>query len=81
MATTVITPNVYRINNSDITVARFGFPVSSVIFREVSGVVTTAAGVRLYGIVELKKQGLEVLSQPQYYTVETVAQLAALANA
>lgn len=76
----VITPNVYKINGKDITVQRFGFPVSSLLLREVDGVVTTAAGVRLYGIVQLKKSGLEVLSQDQYYTVETVAQLAALAG-
>jgi len=76
-----ISVNVYKINGKDITVSRFGFPVDASLFREASGVVTTASGVRLYGIVELKKQGLEVLSQPQYYTVETVAQLVALANA
>ncbi len=77
----VITPNVYKINGKDISVQRFGLPVPSVIFREVEGVVTTASGVRLYGIVQLKRAGLEVLSQDQYYTVETVQQLASLANA
>ena len=82
MATNVISVNVYGLNNQMFKTApqRFGFPVQSSVFREVEGVVTATNGTRLYGIVQPLPTGLNV-SQPQFYTVESVSQLVALANA
>ena len=79
---TVISVNVYAINgNAPFTAQRFGFPVETSVFRTVEGTFFAKDGTtRLYGIVQPLPTGLNV-SQPQYYTVETVAQLAALANA
>lgn len=58
---------------------RFGFPVQSSIFREVEGVVTATNGTRLYGIIQPLPTGLNV-NQPQFYVVETVAQLVTAAG-
>lgn len=77
----VFSANVYKINGSDVTVERFGFPAGSVLLRQAPANTRTQAGVNLYGIIQLKRGGLEVLNQDQYYTVETVSALAALANA
>lgn len=82
MPTNVVSVNVYAVNgNAPITPQRFGFPVASCIFRPVEDTFFAKDGTtRLYGIVQPIPTGLNV-SQPQYYTVETVAQLVALANA
>lgn len=79
MATNVIVVNIYAINgNAPFTPKKFGFPVQSSVFREVEGTFYAKDGTtRLYGIIQPLPTGLNV-SQPQYYTVETVAQLAAL---
>lgn len=78
----VISVNVYSVNNNAaFTPKTIGFPVASSIFRPVEGVVVAKDGTtRLYGIVQPTATGLNV-SQPQYYVVETVAQLVAAANA
>jgi hypothetical protein len=84
MATNVVSVNIYAINGQTFrstSPQRFGFPVQSSVFREVEGTVLAADGTtRLYGIVQPIPTGLNV-SQPQFYTVETVTQLVALANA
>lgn len=76
-----ISVNVYAINaNAPFTAQRMGFPVETSVFREVEGVFTAKDGTtRLYGIVQSLPSGLNI-SQPQYYVVETVQQLVALAN-
>lgn len=56
-----------------------GFNPTTVRFRTVYG-VRTEAGSRVYGVVEQLPTGL-VVDKDQFYVVETVAQLAALANA
>jgi len=76
----IFTANVYRINESNVTVQRLGFPSAGVILRPAPA-NTRAGSVDLYGIVELRKQGLQVLQADQYYVVESVTALAALANA
>lgn len=77
----VISVNVYGLNNQMFKTApqRFGFPVQSSIFREVEGVVTATNGTRLYGIIQPLPTGLNV-NQPQFYVVETVAQLVTAAG-
>lgn len=77
----VISVNVYGLNNQMFKTApqRFGFPVQSSIFREVQGVVTATNGTRLYGIIQPLPTGLNV-NQPQFYVVETVAQLVTAAG-
>lgn len=82
MATNVIQVNVYSINNNQAFDAKpFAFPVQSSVFRAVEGTVFAKDGTtRLYGIIQPLPSGLNV-SQPQFYTVETVTQLVALANA
>lgn len=83
MATNVVSVNIYQINENQglATPQRFAFPVQSSVFREVTGTVFAKDGTtRLYGIVQPLPTGLNV-SQPQYYTVETVSQLVSLANA
>jgi len=78
----VISVNIYAINgNAPFTPQRMGFPVETSIFRTVEGTFFAKDGTtRLYGIVQPLPSGL-VVSQPQYYTVETVQQLVNLANA
>lgn len=77
----VFSVNVYGLNNQMFKDApkKFGFPVQSSVFREVEGVVTAFNGTRLYGIIQPLPTGLNV-SQPQFYVVETVAQLVTLAG-
>lgn len=77
----VFSVNVYGLNNQMFKTApqKFGFPVQSSVFREVEGVVTATNGTRLYGIIQPLPTGLNV-SQPQFYVVETVAQLVTLAG-
>ena len=77
----IISVNVYGLNNQMFKTApqRFGFPVQNSVFREVEGVVTATNGTRLYGIVQVLPTGLNI-EQPQFYVVETVAQLATLAG-
>jgi hypothetical protein len=83
MATNVVSVNIYAINGQTFRGSlsqRFAFPVQSSVFREVEGTVFAGNGTtRLYGIVQPLPTGLNV-SQPQFYTVETVAQLVVLAN-
>lgn len=83
MAVNVLSVNIYQINENQglTTPQRFAFPVQSSVFREVQGTVLAKDGTtRLYGIIQPLPTGLNV-SQPQYYTVETVAQLVAIVNA
>lgn len=80
--------NVYQINDNQqlAQVDRQAFAPSNVKLRTTpiltngSSSVKTAAGVNLYGIVQELPRGLQVGST-NFYVVETVAQLAALANA
>ena len=71
---------VYQINDAGLkTPELIGFAPSNVKFR------TPAANTRvgstdLYGIIQEKAAGLSKDS-PQYYVIETVAALQALANA
>lgn len=84
----IFSVNVYQINDNALlpTVNRQGFSPSNVKFRAVdllsnnSSSVKTAAGTSLYGIVQELPRGLQTGST-NYYVVETVTQLAALANA
>lgn len=77
----IISVNVYGLNGQMFKTApqRFGFPVQNSVFREVEGVVKATNGTRLYGIVQVLPTGLNI-EQPQFYVVETVAQLATLAG-
>lgn len=79
--------NVYQINdNQPLTqVDKQAFTPANVKFRSTptlpngSSSVKTAAGVNLYGIVQELPRGLQVGST-NFYVVETVAQLVALAG-
>lgn len=79
--------NVYQINdNQPLTqVDRQAFTPCNVKFRSAtllpngSSSVKTAAGVNLYGIVQELPRGLQTGST-NFYVVETVAQLVALAG-
>lgn len=85
MATQMFSANVYLINGTPIAKntdsQSMAFPVSNCIFRPApSGTVSSVSGADLYGIVQVNASGLQT-GNAQYYTVETVAQLKALANA
>lgn len=79
--------NVYQINdNEELTqVQRQAFAPANVKLRATpllannSSSVKTAAGVNLYGIVQELPRGLQTGST-NFYVVETVAQLVALAG-
>lgn len=79
-----ISVNIYAINGQTFRTKlseTMAFPVDNSVFRAVDGTVFAGDGTtRLYGIVQPLPTGLNV-SQPQFYTIETVAQLVALANA
>lgn len=82
MATNVFQVNIYQINqNQSFDAKAFAFPATGVIVREAEGVQFAPNGTtRLYGIVQPVANGLNV-SQPQFYTVETVSQLVSKINA
>lgn len=69
-----ISVNVYAINNiAQSTISKMGFPTGTSLFRPAVG-VQTYNGVRVYASIQAPDGA-------QYSTVETVAQLASLANA
>ena len=81
----VFSTNVYLINNNPVLKNTdyqvMAFPTTGCIFRPApSGSKSTVSGTTLNGIIQTNPTGLETGSN-QYYTVETVAQLKALANA
>lgn len=73
--------NVYSVdNNAAFTPKPMGFPVANSLFLPVEGTVFAKDGTtRLYGIVTPLPTGLNV-KQPEFYVVETVAQLVAAAG-
>lgn len=83
----MVTVNVYQINDNALlkTVDKQSFYVGNVKFRTApvtstgAAVYQTAAGTNLYGIVQELPRGLQT-GNTNYYVVETVAQLAALAG-
>lgn len=82
--------NVYQINDNALltNVDKQAFSPTNVKFRTAPIVSSTngaaffqtAAGTNLYGIVQELPRGLQT-GNTNYYVVETVAQLAGLANA
>lgn len=72
--------NVYSLNNNQwLRPQQWAFNPTTVRFRSVYGIITQA-GTRMYGIIEQLPSGL-VVDKQEFYVVETVAQLATLANA
>lgn len=68
---------VYQINSNQpfATPVVYGFPSTQVQFRPAPSGTKAANGTTdLYGIVQVLPTGLNI-EQPQYYVVETVAQL------
>ena len=84
----IFTANVYQINDNQPlkTLELQGFSPTNVKFRPAplnsdgSAVYLSSTGVSLYGIVQELPRGLNV-NGVNFYVVETVAQLAAKANA
>lgn len=75
--------NVYQVNQNQplATPQLFGFPSAQVMFRPApSGTKAYDGTTDLYGIVQVLPTGLNV-EQPQYFVVETVAQLVSKSNA
>lgn len=74
--------NVYQVNENQpfATPKRYGFPSAQVMFRPAPSGTKAANGTTdLYGIVQVLPTGLNI-EQPQYYVVETVAQLVTAAG-
>jgi len=79
----MVTVSVYKINYNDLKTSELtSFYVGNVKFRPVNASTVVTAGpnnTRVYGIVQEVPRGLQVDGN-QYYVIETVQQLAALAG-
>lgn len=73
---------VYQINTNQplATPVVYGFPSAQCFFRPAPSGTKSAANVDLYGIIQVLPTGLNI-EQPQYYVVESVAQLVVKSNA
>lgn len=86
--TAIFQASIYGCNQNDWKNVRgvlMGFPSQTVLVRPLeSGDPTEMAGVTMNSKIQLLSPGLTVegtLGNPQYYTPNTVAQVATLANA